>query len=271
MDLPVVRPASTVLPLRDAGGLYEVLMLRRSPRSEFVAGAYVFPGGALDDADETAAARVVGWDEPRAKRQGFDDGGLAYVVAGLRELFEEAGLLVARDAAGRPLVLDADLGSRLAEHRARLNDGSTTMREVLEAEDLFLDASGLVYLAHWVTPVGPPRRYDTRFFCVRAPSGQWAANDEAETVDECWIRPVDALAAYDEGRFDMVLPTVSTLRSIADLPSVAAVLAHAREIERVERVEPRVVERDGALVVEAPGIEASMAAPEAWRRGTGPA
>ncbi len=271
MDLPVVRPASTVLPLRDDGGPYEVLMLRRSPRSEFVAGVYVFPGGALDDADEAAGARVVGWDAARAARQGLDDGGVAHVVAGLRELFEEAGLLVARDAAGRPLVPDAARGVRLAEHRARLNEGSTTMREVLEAEDLYLDASGLVYLAHWVTPIGPPRRYDTRFFCVRAPSGQRAANDEAETVDECWVRPLDALAAYDEGRFDMVLPTVSTLRSIAALPTVEAVLDYARGIERVDRVEPRVVERDGALIVEAPGIEATMAAPEAWRRGTGPA
>ena len=270
MDLPVVRPASTVLPLRDDGGPYEVLMLRRSPRSEFVAGVYVFPGGALDDADEAAGARVVGWDAARAARQGLDDGGVAHVVAGLRELFEEAGLLVARDAAGRPLVPDAALGARLAAHRARLNEGSTTMREVLEAEDLYLDASGLVYLAHWVTPVGPPRRYDTRFFCVRAPSGQRAANDESETVDECWVRPLDALAAYDEGRFDMVLPTVSTLRSIAALPTVEAVLDYARGIERVDRVEPRVVERDGALIVEAPGIEATMAAPEAWRRGTGP-
>ncbi len=271
MDLPVVRPASTVLPLRDVGGAYEVLMLRRSPRSEFVAGVYVFPGGALDDADATAAARVAGWDADRARRQGFDDDGLVHVVAGLRELFEEAGLLVARDAAGRPVVPDAALGSRLAEHRSRLNEGSVTMRDVLEAEDLYLDASGLCYLAHWVTPVGPPRRYDTRFFCLRAPSGQRATNDEAETVDESWVRPADALAAYDEGRFDMVLPTVATLRSIAGLPSVEAVLDHARGLGRVERVEPRVVERDGALVVEAPGTGATMAAPEAWRRGTGPA
>ncbi len=269
MDLPVVRPASTVLPLRDDGGPYEVLMLRRSPRSEFVAGVYVFPGGALDAADAVRAA--LGPDDATASsRLGLASGGLAYFHAAVRELFEEAGLLVARDAAGRPLVPDAARGVRLAEHRARLNEGSTTMREVLEAEDLTLDAAALVPFARWITPTAESRRYDTRFFCVRAPSGQRAANDESETVDECWVRPLDALAAYDEGRFDMVLPTVSTLRSIAALPTVEAVLDYARGIERVDRVEPRVVERDGALIVEAPGIEATMAAPEAWRRGTGP-
>lgn len=266
-----VRPASTVLTLRDAPGGYEILMVRRNPKSEFVAGVYVFPGGALDPDDGPAGGRVVGWDEGAARRRGLDDGGLAHVVAGLRELFEEAGLLLACDAQGRPLEVTGDRAARLAAHRARLNEGAETLSDALAAEDLYLDAREMAYLAHWVTPLGPPRRYDTRFFVVRAPAGQVAAHDAAETVDDRWIRPADALAAYDRGEFAMVLPTVTTLRSVARFASAAEVLAYARGLERVARVEPRVVERDGGLVVEADGIAATMAAPEEWRGGAAPA
>jgi 8-oxo-dGTP pyrophosphatase MutT (NUDIX family) len=267
-DGPAVRPASTVLTVRDTPEGYEILMLRRSPKSEFMAGVHVFPGGAVDASDAGVASRVVGWNPREAAVRGLDGGGLAHVVAALRELFEEAGLLVARHGGGRALALREDVEvERFATHRAALNAGTATLRGVLEAEDLYLDATGLCYLANWVTPVGPPRRYDTRFFVVRAPEGQIPTNDRAETVDERWLRPSAALAAHDRGEFPMVLPTVAILRSVAPLGTVAEVLAYARGVARVARVEPHVVERDGSWWVEAPGVEGAMAVPEGWRGG----
>src|ERR1035441_866714 len=91
------RPAATVLAVRDGSRGFEVLMLRRNLKSDFVGGAYVFPGGARDENDAYAQLqrRTFGLDERGASKiLGVDSGGLAYFVAVLRELFEEAGLLI---------------------------------------------------------------------------------------------------------------------------------------------------------------------------------
>ncbi|MDE3065077.1 MAG: NUDIX domain-containing protein [Acidobacteriota bacterium] len=242
------RPASTLLVVRDAEAGAEVLMVRRNLQSDFVGGAFVFPGGAVDPSDATMT-RVAGLSEADADAVLGVVGARAYFVAALRELFEEAGVLVARDGRGAPLVVD------LAPARRELNAGRLGFDEVLEREGLWLDLSGLAYLAHWVTPVGPPRRYDTRFFVVRAPAGQEAAHDDAETVAAVWVRPLDALAAQARGEYEMIFPTIRTLQSIAHLGAADEVLAFARSQRRVERVEPRLIERDGSVRVVVPGDE----------------
>ena len=218
-DTLVPRPAATVLTLRDASKGYEILMLRRNIRSDFVGGAHVFPGGAVDAADRDAGGFTYGLSDTEAsKRLEVDRGGLAFYVACLRELFEEAGLLLACDASGREVdVTSSAARARLAEYRRALNAGETDFASVLRAEGLHLDLRGVEYVAHWITPVGPPRRYDTRFFVAQAPSGQVAAHDAAETTAHRWVRPVDALGAYARGEFEMILPTVRNLEAIANL------------------------------------------------------
>ncbi len=260
------RPASTVMTLREGPAGYEILMLRRNLRSDFVGGAYVFPGGGVDDADASAAERVVGSsDEAASRRLELPSGGLAYYVASLRELFEEAGLLIVCDEyGGRVTITDAGDVRRFAAHRRAVNAGKEPFLAVLEAEGLYLDLRGLEYVAHWITPVGPPRRYDTRFFVALAPEGQVATHDADETVADLWLRPVDALAAHARGEFEMLFPTVRNLEAIAGLRDARAVLEYARSIASVPCVEPKIVERDGALVVVTPGDE-GFRAPESWR------
>ena len=86
-------------------------------------------------------------------------------MACLRELFEEAGLLVACDAQGRPVTLDdPSTAARLSKYRRAVNDRELGFVEMMEREALYLDLRELEYFAHWVTPVGSPRRFDTRFF-----------------------------------------------------------------------------------------------------------
>lgn len=260
------RPAATVMTLRERAEGYEILMLRRNLRSDFVGGAYVFPGGGVDAADAVADEFVVGSsDEEASRRLDVPSGGRAYYVASLRELFEEAGLLVACDDAGVPVRFSdpADV-RRMGAHRRAVNAGEATFFDVLASEGLRLDLRGLEYVAHWITPVGPPRRYDTRFFVTVAPEDQVATHDDDETVANRWLRPADALAAHDRGEFEMLLPTVRNLESIDGFPDAAAVLDHARSLASVPCVEPRIVERDGALVIETPGDE-GIRAPDRWR------
>jgi 8-oxo-dGTP pyrophosphatase MutT (NUDIX family) len=252
------RPAATVLALRDGTRGFEVLMLRRNLRSDFVGGAYVFPGGGVD-ADDAGAVqdRVVGPnDEQVSRRLGIESGGLAYYVACARELFEEAGLLLACDGRGHPVSwYDPAIVARMVQHRRRVNDGSLGFLEMMVAENLHLDLRGLAYLAHWVTPVGPPRRYDTRFFVALAPGDQTAAHDDGETIEDLWLRPRDALAAHGRGEFEMIFPTIRNLETVAHFASARDVVAYANSLVDVARIEPRIVMREDRPVILIPGDE----------------
>jgi 8-oxo-dGTP pyrophosphatase MutT (NUDIX family) len=251
----VPRPAATVLTLRDAPNGYEILMLRRNARSEFMASVFVFPGGALDDADADAPVFGVS-DEVASTRLGLLMGGLSYYVASLRELFEEAGLLIVTDDEGHEIrfTTPSDL-ARLAEYRRALNAREITFSEVLRRENVRLDLRGVAYLAHWITPVGMPRRYDTRFFVALAPAGQPATHDASETVADRWIRPLDALAAQERGEFDMVPPTIKNLEAVAHFSTAVEVVDYAGALGPITAIEPRIIEREGVQVIVTPGDE----------------
>jgi 8-oxo-dGTP pyrophosphatase MutT (NUDIX family) len=251
------RPAATVLALRDGSEGFEVLMLRRNLNSDFVGGAYVFPGGGVDALDAGAVQELVVGpnDEQVSSRLGIESGGLAYYVACLRELFEEAGLLLACDERGEPISWDEPRVTRMAHYRRQVNDGSLGFLEMMVAEHLFLDLRGLAYLAHWVTPVGPPRRYDTRFFVALAPGDQTAAHDDGETIEDLWLRPRDALMAQRRGEFEMIFPTIRNLEKVAHFSTAADVLAYALALVDIERIEPRIVMRGDRPVILIPGDE----------------
>lgn len=251
----IPRPAATVLTLRDSPKGYEILMLRRNLRSDFVGGAYVFPGGAVDDDDAVADELVVGLDDVAAsKRLKLDRGGLDFYVACLRELFEEAGLLIACDERGETVTFtDPTDIARLAAKRRALNAGEMGFLALMAEEGVRLDLRGLEYLAHWITPVGPPRRYDTRFFVALAPEGQVATHDAGETVADTWVRPRAALAAQRRGEFEMIRPKIYNLEAIEHFERARDVLDYARGLSSIPCVEPRIIERDGAIVVVNPG------------------
>jgi 8-oxo-dGTP pyrophosphatase MutT (NUDIX family) len=251
------RPAATVLTLREGVNGYEILMLRRNLHSDFVGGAYVFPGGGVDPADASDVAQRLSMgmsDASCSSRLGVVSGGLAYYVACVRELFEEGGILIACNDQGREVdVANRALVDRLNRARESVNDGSLRFVELLQREGLRLDLRNIAYLAHWVTPVGPPRRYDTRFFVALSPIGQVAGHDQRETVASKWIRPVDALALHARGELEMIFPTIRNLEIVAQFDSAQAVLDYANALIEIPKIEPRVVERDGAVAILVPG------------------
>jgi 8-oxo-dGTP pyrophosphatase MutT (NUDIX family) len=200
--------------------LLEVFVLRRNPGAAFGPGASVFPGGGVDPADRepTLARRTTGLDETAAgHRLGTGPGALAHWHAAARECFEEAGLLLARRRASgeAPDHADADVAARLSGLRHALNRGDLSWADVLDAEDLVLDARDLRVLAHWLTPVGAPRRYDTWFFVAPAPDGQDGVHDDVELVASGWVAPSDALERHERGEIDLIFPTWRTLLVLA--------------------------------------------------------
>jgi len=251
----IPRPAATVILARDREeGGFEVLMLLRNLNSDFVGGAYVFPGGAVDpvDATDEATSRCRGLDDAAASSiLGVDEGGLAYWIACLRELFEEAGLLLAApEGAGELDMSDDAVTSRFAAHRAAVNDGSRRFLDVVAEERLVLDLDALCYFAHWVTPVGPSRRYDTRFFVAAAPRDQIPVHDDKELVANVWVAPHEALARHERGEMQLILPTIKNLQAISRFSTAAELLGAARAETRVPRIEPRIVaDGDGVRIL----------------------
>lgn len=216
------RPAATLAVTRDAGHGLEVLLVQRTGAAVFMPGVFVFPGGAVDDADHEPlpAARSGGIGDDEASRLiGIPAGGKAFLMAAVRECFEEAGLLLAEGGSlnGRDAI---DL-----EHwRRRLGAGEATLAGLCEQLDLRLRLDRLIYLSRWVTPPGPPRRYDTRFFAAPAPAGQTARPDGCEVVDHLWITPRAALARSREQDLPLGGPTIRTLRTLADFPTTDALM-----------------------------------------------
>jgi 8-oxo-dGTP pyrophosphatase MutT (NUDIX family) len=215
---PELRLASTVLLVRDRpGGGVEVFMERRHVQSGFVGGAYVFPGGRVDPEDAIAPARCAGLDEATANaRLGRSSGGLAHYVAAIRECFEEAGVLLAYDRSGALLDFSARaVALHYEQQRARLNAGELTIADLATEEDLRLATDRIAYWAHWITPIGEPRRYDTRFFVTHAPEGQTAVHDDWELTHSAWVSPTDAIERAERGEWMIIFPTLVNLKTLS--------------------------------------------------------
>lgn len=252
-----VRDAATVMLLRDGPSGTEVCMLRRNLNSDFVGGAYVFPGGAVDphDADEASCDVCHARTDAEASRLvGTQRGGLAFWVAAIRESFEESGLLLARTADGTVVSFDdpAD-AERFTRHRAEVDSGRRRLAEICVEEELLLDVGAVHYFSRWVTPLGAPRRYDTRFFVAAAPEGQVALHDDREVIGTRWITPADALEEHSAGRITMIFPTVRTMVALRRFDRSEDVLRHAEAQGSVAPVVPMLREEGGGLRLILPG------------------
>ena len=250
-DPVVPRDSATVIVLRDDHGPLEVFMLERHIQSDFAGGAYVFPGGTLDpgDKDPGLAGLVDGW-EALAARTGEDpDRARALAVCAIRETFEEAGVLLARNEDGTPVRLD-DPGWR--ERRKALAGREIDAITLAKETEIRYAVDLLRFWQRWVTPVFAPKRYDTRFFVAVMPPGQTPLHDDVETTASTWVRPADAIARGRSGQLTIIFPTRKTLESLDGLATTDAVfeVAAARSIDPVL---PRFVMEDGVGHVFLPG------------------
>ncbi len=236
----IVQPkdAATVVLLRNPRGQdgegFEVLMVLRNRTSRFVPGFYVFPGGALDEAD--CAPHMEGFCSglrgERAQRlldrSASPARALGAWVAGIRETFEEAGLFLAYRQDGSLLSFHANRTDPFHRYRDLLRRGKMSFADLLQKEALKLAADRLHYFSHWVTPSFYPIRYDVRFFVAEAPAGQEAVHDGGELTEHAWITPRDALRSHEAGRFDMVFPTVMTMKALSQFGTIRKVIQSTR-------------------------------------------
>ncbi|TVP53107.1 MAG: MBL fold metallo-hydrolase [Halomonadaceae bacterium] len=222
-----IRPAATLVLAREGDQGVEILLLQRTHSAVFMPGFYVFPGGAVDPGDDPAAhdqpPSLSVTDASVSAMMALEQGGLSYLVAAVRECFEEAGVLLAHQADGQP----AQGSVPYPQVRRQLCAGDGDFLRFCGGESLHLPLHQITYVGHWVTPPGAPRRYDTRFFLAAAPPGQVASHDGEETIDHAWLTPEQALEDHQQGRRLFAPPTLRTLRAMTGFREVDSLLAQA--------------------------------------------
>ena len=208
------RDASTLLLLRDCadGNGFEVLMTRRADQGIF-ANAYVFPGGGQEDEDAAPASHALARVRPSMIAEAGDER-ITQALAGIRETFEELGILLAYDQAGQPVP----------PAQVQQLDRKASLYEQCRARGWTLAVDQLWYLAHWTAPLDLPKRFNVPFFVARMPEGQTAVADETEQFEPTWISPQDAIARFEEKKLFILFPTQRTLQRIAHQPDTQAVI-----------------------------------------------
>ena len=222
---PPAVDATTIVLLRDGSAGLEVLLMRRPDSMAFAPGMHVFPGGRVDMSQD---ARPAVHGTIRMGEGAAADVARALIVAGVRETFEEAGVLLAVDRSGRPAAPDDDW----ARDR-QICETAAGFPAVLARRRLSIQADHLVPMAHWITPEVETRRYDTRFLVAALPEGQEVDAHATETDSAHWVVPAEALAAHWAGGLAMLPPTVAVLDDLAGQRSVGDALSFARAREVV--------------------------------------
>ena len=249
------KPASTVVVMRDGAQAPDIFMVRRHERTAFMGGAQVFPGGRVDahdaDGDQTWCDGV---DHAVKQLPGLSRAeAIAYHVAAARELFEEAGVLLARTESGSFVSLgDADGHARFRQYRIDVHSHASTFADIVRRDRLRLALDALVLFAHWVTPPIDTRQFDTRFFLTRVPPEQTPAHDETETTDSTWVTASAAIAQAEAGAIALPPPTWTSLRELEPFRTVAEAIAWARR-RHVIRRQPMMIDGDGVRMLVIPG------------------
>lgn len=250
-EIVVPRPAATLIVVRDGASGIEVLLGEKTRKVNFAAGAFVFPGGAVDEGDHLAHTFFGSdrTDSECSKALGVESGGLSYWIAAIRECFEEVGILFASWKQGTCKDA-AEFVNLLKKLRADLKTTDCTFSDLIQSAGLTLDAGALHYYSHWVTQAGSPRRYDTRFFIAAAPEGQTASHDGGELVSHRWVRPNDALDLDREGEISLMFPTFKTLEKLSEFSTVGELFADVRSRQIIQPMNPRkTVSAEGSKLV----------------------
>jgi 8-oxo-dGTP pyrophosphatase MutT (NUDIX family) len=241
----VPKKAATVILLRnkEPGG-FDVFLLKRHEKSSFMGGNYVYPGGRVDRDDGSLKIYSLSKGMTLEEAQKILGGtfspeeSFAHWVAAIRELFEEAGVLLAYDQKGNLFqVRNQEEREKLLHYRKLLQEDKTNIYEIAQKEDFLFALDQLYYYAHWITPEAQSQRFDTRFFLTRYPPGQEASHDQKETTAGIWITPRKALEENLKGDVILSPPTLKTLEDLSRFKSIEDIF-HSLKSEEIQPILP---------------------------------
>jgi 8-oxo-dGTP pyrophosphatase MutT (NUDIX family) len=246
------RPASTVILAREHEGELQVFLLRRSGRSGFFPGNYVFPGGTIEPEDHNLELwqRHLDMDLPEVSRRlggglGVNEV-LGFGVAAIRETFEEAGVLLAYRSEGMKDGLEA-----VCDRRMTIGLSRGWLEALVRSEGWTLALTRLGRWTHWITLELMPHRFDTRFFLVFMLPGQECTPDDRETTHGIWITPARGLAGNLEGEIPLSPPTLITLHELLQYPDVSKLRKEVESRPWGEALLPRLIPHSqGSVILE---------------------
>ena len=250
----IFRNAATVILTRDGDQGMEVFLMRRHRAQSFMAGAFVFPGGALDeeDADPGLASFIAGLTVDQAANNLQEDAispkiAFSLYMAAIRETFEEAGILLAYSSDGNPLQYpDEQTAERLSLARRALHKKELSLRQLAQQENIRFAFDLLTPFAHWMTPDIEKKRFDTRFFLTRIPPGQIPLHDAVEMTESRWLTPAAAVAAHHNQEIRLMPPTLRSLEDISGIGDTAS-LVRSVQHKKIYPILPQARKIDGEL------------------------
>ena len=214
-----VRDAATLMLVRNSQPGLEVFMQQRPGRGAFP-DLHVFPGGKVDKKDEGFDDLCDSLDDTTASQVlSVDGNGLRYWIAAVRECFEECGVLLASQQNGEPLHEPACNVEKLEKTRNAIARDELDFKDFVVSNDLILQTSRMHYFSHWITPEFAPARFNARFFVTEMPVGQTAVEHESEVVSGEWVQPKQALRRYATGDWQLIVPTLTSLRMLCGYQS----------------------------------------------------
>ena len=238
-DIP--RPAATVILIRELADELQVYLLKRSTKSGFMAGNYVFPGGVLDPGDRDACywqpyvdLNPAELTQRLAGKNLNDQEAQPYGIAAIRETFEEAGVLLGRCEKESTAELE-----KLNRMRQNIETSENWLQDLVATGKWMLSFSGLYPWSHWITPAKMKKRFDTRFFIAPMPPDQVCRPDNRETTHGVWISPHKGLAGNQSGEIPLSPPTVVTLHELLSYQSLDDLVQHAVKNSWGEALMPR--------------------------------
>ena len=240
-----IIPASTVLIIRDGESGLEVFMVVRHQEIDFASGALVFPGGKVDkfDYDERLNHYL-------CEQETSDEENIPFKIAAVRECFEEANVLFAKNQDGREIIGSNEL-FRLKKWREKFTNKSTSMYEFARSENMFFSIDALVPFSHWITPEKMPMRFDTRFYIAIAPKGHEGQHDGNESVDSIWINPQQALDDCLSRKRNIIFPTRLNLEKLNQSKTVAEAMRNAKS-SNIVKVTPLIEKLDEEIFITIP-------------------
>ena len=255
-DSVVARPSATVVLVREGMSDPEILMVKRRAGDAF-GDSYTFPGGVVDDDEAEAHPFCSGMTAEQADAElGLPSGGLDFYSAAVRELFEETGILLARDSRGDwPYSGNPDSISSLSELRRQLDKGLVPWAQMLRTHGLCIACDALHYFSFWETPVRLHKRWAARFFLAELPPGQDAQHDGREVTDSCWMTAAEVLSVGKKGGMKLPLPTLSNLKIISGFGTVDDLLSWAsiQAAEEIQKIRPVILKVNGKTRFVIPG------------------
>ncbi|MBV1899711.1 MAG: NUDIX hydrolase [Cycloclasticus pugetii] len=221
----MIREAAVLILLRDTKKGPEVCMLRRVETTGFAAGAYVFPGGVVDEQDKQLRLN----NNLCFYTNDTDLSIHAYKIAAIRETLEEAGILAA--TRNDDIQVNAAL-------RQKLHKGYVSFESLLREHRASLDLDRVIFYDHWIAPDGTPKRFDTRFFIAKGSMGHQVSHDNIETDSSCWALPEEILSLYEQGEVKLMPVTHVQLKRLSTFEKVSDILAFSKKQNNVPIIEP---------------------------------